>query len=148
MSRRPHRPRRPRLRVVGDVGVQRPVGGDDDALAGHPVATAKIRLQLAQKPQQLSETNKIDLAVAEKILDAAGERPDFISRTVDEKKVALRIPAGTQSGTRFRISGQGVEKSGRRGDQYVQVKVDVPATLTPEQERLMKEFADAAELRY
>ena len=69
-------------------------------------------------------------------------------RTVDEKKVALRIPAGTQSGTRFRIPGQGVEKSGRRGDQYVQVKVDVPATLTPEQERLMKEFADAAELRY
>lgn len=69
-------------------------------------------------------------------------------RTVDDKKVALRIPPGTQSGTRFRIPGQGVEKSGRRGDQYVQVKVDVPATLTSEQERLMKEFADAAELRY
>ncbi|HEX2165704.1 MAG TPA: DnaJ C-terminal domain-containing protein, partial [Longimicrobiales bacterium] len=69
-------------------------------------------------------------------------------RTVDEKKVALRIPSGTQSGTRFRIPGQGVEKSGRRGDQYVQVKVEVPAALSDEQERLMKEFADAAELRY
>jgi molecular chaperone DnaJ len=69
-------------------------------------------------------------------------------RTVDGKKVALRIPAGTQSGTRFRIPGQGVEKSGRRGDQYVQVKVEVPGALTPDQERLMKEFADAAELRY
>jgi molecular chaperone DnaJ len=69
-------------------------------------------------------------------------------RTVDDRKVALRIPAGTQSGTRFRIPGQGVEKAGRRGDQFVQVKVEVPDTLTAEQERLMKEFADAAELRY
>lgn len=69
-------------------------------------------------------------------------------RTVDGRKVALRIPPGTQSGTRFRIPGQGVEKSGRRGDQYVQVKVEVPGALTPDQERLMKEFADAAELRY
>ena len=69
-------------------------------------------------------------------------------RTVDDKKVALRIPQGTQSGTRFRIPGQGVEKSGRRGDQYVQVKVEMPASLSEEQERLMKEFADAAELRY
>jgi molecular chaperone DnaJ len=69
-------------------------------------------------------------------------------RTVDDRKVALRIPPGTQSNTRFRISGQGVEKSGRRGDQYVQVKVDMPGELTPEQERLMKEFAEAAELRY
>ena len=69
-------------------------------------------------------------------------------RTIDDKKVALRIPPGTQSGTRFRIAGQGIEKSGRRGDQYVQVKVELPAALSEEQERLMKEFANAAELRY
>src|SRR5690606_23493248 len=49
-------------------------------------------------------------------------------RTVDGRKVALRIPPGTQSGTRFRIPGQGIEKAGRRGDQYVQVKVTVPET--------------------
>jgi molecular chaperone DnaJ len=69
-------------------------------------------------------------------------------RTVDEKKVALRVPPGTQSGTRFRIPGQGVEKAGRRGDQYVQVKVEVPETLTPEQERAMKESAELSGLRY
>lgn len=69
-------------------------------------------------------------------------------KTVDDKKVALRVPPGTQSGTRFRISGQGIEKSGRRGDQYVQVKIEVPETLTPEQEQRMKEFAEATGLRY
>src|SRR5690606_31114480 len=69
-------------------------------------------------------------------------------RTVDGKKVVLKIPPGTQSGTRFRIPGQGIEKGGRRGDQYVQVKVVVPEKLGAEEERLMREFAKAAGLRY
>jgi molecular chaperone DnaJ len=69
-------------------------------------------------------------------------------RTVDDRKVALRIPPGTQSGTRFRIPGQGVEKAGHRGDQYVQVRVEVPEQLTDEQEKLMRAFAESAQLRY
>ena len=36
-------------------------------------------------------------------------------RTLDGKKVMLRIPAGTQPGRKFRIKGQGVEKNGRAG---------------------------------
>lgn len=69
-------------------------------------------------------------------------------RTIEDRKVALRIPPGTQSGTKFRIAGQGVEKGGRRGDQYVQVRVEVPDTLSEEQQRLMREFATAGNLKY
>lgn len=69
-------------------------------------------------------------------------------RTVDDRKVALRIPPGTQTGTKFRISGQGIEKGGRRGDQYVQVRVEVPDVLSDEQQRLMREFAAASNLKY
>ena len=69
-------------------------------------------------------------------------------KTVDGKHVVLRVPAGTQSGTRFRIKGQGIEKGGRRGDQYVQTRITVPDRLDPEEERLMREFAHAAELKY
>jgi molecular chaperone DnaJ len=69
-------------------------------------------------------------------------------KTVDGKKVTLRIPPGTQTGTRFRISGQGIEKSGRRGDLYVQVRVTVPDQLTDAQEKLFREFADAADMRH
>ena len=69
-------------------------------------------------------------------------------RTVEGRKVSLRIPAGTQSGTKFRIPGQGIEKAGARGDQYVQVKVTVPEQLGSDEERLMREFAEAADLRY
>jgi molecular chaperone DnaJ len=69
-------------------------------------------------------------------------------RTVDDRKVALKVPPGTQSGTRFRIAGQGIEKAGHRGDQYVQVKVEVPEVLSPEQQQAMKAFAEAANLKY
>jgi len=69
-------------------------------------------------------------------------------RTLDDKKVALRIPPGTQSGTRFRIPGQGIEKNGRRGDQYVHVKVEVPDELTEEQKKAFEEFAEKAGLRH
>jgi molecular chaperone DnaJ len=69
-------------------------------------------------------------------------------RTVDGKRVTLKIPPGTQSGTRFRIAGQGIQKIDRRGDQYVKVKITVPEQLSPEQERLMRDFAEASTLKY
>jgi molecular chaperone DnaJ len=69
-------------------------------------------------------------------------------RTIDDKRVVLRIPPGTQSGTRFRIRGQGVEKGGRRGDQLVRVEVRIPEQLDSEEAGLLKEFARAAELKY
>jgi molecular chaperone DnaJ len=69
-------------------------------------------------------------------------------RTLDGKKVLLRIPPGTQPGRRFRIKGQGLEKNGRRGDQLVGVQVMVPDELTPEQQELMKKFAESAGLKY
>jgi molecular chaperone DnaJ len=69
-------------------------------------------------------------------------------RTLDGKKVMLRIPGGTQPGRKFRIKGQGVEKNGVRGDQLVQVQVTVPEQLTPEQQDMLKRFAESAGLSY
>jgi molecular chaperone DnaJ len=69
-------------------------------------------------------------------------------RTLDGKKVMLRIPPGTQPGRKFRIKGQGIEKNGRRGDQLVAVQVPIPSALTAEQQELLKKFADSAGLPY
>jgi molecular chaperone DnaJ len=69
-------------------------------------------------------------------------------RTLDGKKVMLRIPGGTQPGRRFRIKGQGVEKNGAKGDQLVQVQVNVPEKLTSEQQDLLKQFAQSAGLPF
>ncbi len=58
-------------------------------------------------------------------------------------KVNLKIPAGTQTGTLFRIKGQGmpVLNSSAKGDQFVKVIVEVPRKLTPEQTKKLEEFA-------
>jgi molecular chaperone DnaJ len=69
-------------------------------------------------------------------------------RTLDGKKVMLRIPGGTQPGRRFRIKGQGVEKNGVKGDQLVQVLVTVPEKLTSEQQEMLKQFAQSAGLPF
>ena len=68
--------------------------------------------------------------------------------TISGQKVVLTIPKGTQSGTKFRIRGQGIEKEGRRGDQYVEVVVEVPAKLSDEERAAMEEFAEASGLKH
>lgn len=55
----------------------------------------------------------------------------------------LKVPAGTQAGTVFKIRGAGIDglQSGRRGDQLVQVRIVVPRKLTRKQKELLLEFA-------
>lgn len=69
-------------------------------------------------------------------------------RTIDGKRVVLRIPPGTQSGTTFRIRGQGVEKGEHRGDQLVRVRVETPDELSEEGRKAAEELARAQGLRY
>jgi molecular chaperone DnaJ len=69
-------------------------------------------------------------------------------KTLDGKRVAIKIPPGTSNGKRFRVRGQGLEKDGAKGDLIVQVDVQVPEKLTEDQERAMKEFAEASGLKY
>jgi molecular chaperone DnaJ len=58
-------------------------------------------------------------------------------------KASLKIPAGTQSGTTFRLKGKGMPnlRSGSHGDQLVRVHVEVPTSLSPEQRKKLEEFA-------
>ncbi len=69
-------------------------------------------------------------------------------KTLDGTRVALRIPGGTPSGKRFRVRGQGIEKEGKRGDLMVDVQITVPEKLSEEQEKLMREFAEAGGLKF
>ena len=59
-------------------------------------------------------------------------------------QVELKIPAGTQSETRFRIRGAGMPhlQSSRKGDLYVVVRVAVPRKLNKEEKEALVRFAD------
>lgn len=60
--------------------------------------------------------------------------------------VKYTVPAGTQSGTVFRLRGKGVTRvnSSGRGDQYVKVVVDVPTSLNEKQKEALKLFMEAS----
>lgn len=57
----------------------------------------------------------------------------------------LKIPAGCQTGTVFRIKDKGIQhlSRGGRGDELVTVSVATPESLTKEQRRLFEELADS-----
>ncbi len=56
----------------------------------------------------------------------------------------LTIPQGAQNGKVFRLAGQGLPdmRTGRRGDELVQVVVEIPTRLSKDQAALLRQFAD------
>ncbi len=64
--------------------------------------------------------------------------------TVDGK-IRMKVPAGTQSGTDFKLSGHGVPhlRSERRGAHIVSIIVDTPTKLTKKQKELLELFEGA-----
>jgi molecular chaperone DnaJ len=65
--------------------------------------------------------------------------------TVDGTRARIAIPAGTQSGHRFRLKGKGMSilRSKERGDMFVECMVETPVNLTKRQKELLQEFAEA-----
>jgi DnaJ-class molecular chaperone len=58
--------------------------------------------------------------------------------TVEGGTVRLKIPAGARCGQKLRLRGKGLPNaSGGRGDEYIQIMIDVPPKLTSEQEKLI-----------
>ena len=67
---------------------------------------------------------------------------EFEVPTIDGSKTRVKVPEGTQSGRRFRLTGKGmpVLRSKQTGDMYVQVVVETPQNLTKRQRELLDEF--------
>ena len=58
------------------------------------------------------------------------------------KTIALTIPPGTQPGAKMRLKGMGLAVGKVHGDQYVEIKVKIPATLTEKQQKLLEEWEE------
>ncbi len=59
-------------------------------------------------------------------------------------KVKVKVPAGTQTGTKFRLKGKGIPnvRGYGVGDQHIIVRIITPTKLTDKQKQLLREFAD------
>lgn len=80
---------------------------------------------------------EINISLTKAILGSEVEVPTL------ESKVTMKIPPGTQSGKTFRLKEKGIPDVHGRGigDELVRVNVEIPHRLTPEQRKLIEEFA-------
>jgi molecular chaperone DnaJ len=62
-----------------------------------------------------------------------------------EGKAAIKVPAGTQNGTVFKLRGKGMPhlRGSGQGQLLVRAVVEVPTKLTPGQRRKLEEFAES-----
>lgn len=135
-----------------EVTLKVPAGIDDGAtirLREHGEAIANgprgdLYVNIKVKPHKLF-TREGDLVLSEQtisIVDAAlGSEIDV---TTVDGPVRMKIPAGTQAGTDFKLSGHGVPhlRGGTRGAHIVTINVETPRNLNKRQKELLEEFAN------
>ncbi|MGH7700422.1 MAG: DnaJ C-terminal domain-containing protein [Gemmatimonadales bacterium] len=149
----------PTCRGAGEVRVEKrltitvPPGTEDGArvrLRGQgPRGKGDVVVQFRVEPDRFFRREGLDvISVVPLNLAQALLGSKIKVRTLDGRRVILKVPPGTQHGQKFRIAGQGIERNGRRGDQYVEVRVEIPEKLTPEEQAAVKVFAEKAGLKY
>jgi molecular chaperone DnaJ len=136
-----------------DITIKVPAGVDDGATIrlrdrGEAIADGAkgdLYVNLRVKPHK-KFTREGDLILSDEhisMVDAA-LGTEIEVETVDGT-VRMKVPAGTQSGTDFKLSGHGVPhiRGSGRGAHIVSIVVDIPTKLTKKQRELLQSFGDA-----
>ena len=114
--------------------------GESGTLGG-PAGDLYVVIHVAEHEQFERQGNNLYASVPVTFAQAAlGADVEVPTLNGDE---SLKIPAGTQTGTVFRVRGQGMPVLGGRGkgDLFVSVSVITPTSLTREQRKLLEQLA-------
>jgi molecular chaperone DnaJ len=67
---------------------------------------------------------------------------DYKTENLTEKE--LKLPAGTQHGTEFRIKNRGATylRGRGKGDQYIIINIEIPKKISEEQKKLLEKFKE------
>lgn len=124
-----------------EVDLKIPAGiaeGKTLRLSGQGPGGADLHLKIHIQPHAYFQREGNDIiletpiTLAEAVLGAKVDVP-----TLDGTKLSVKIPPGTSSGARLRLRGKGIAG----GDQYVQLKIVVPAAADARDRELIEEFA-------
>ena len=137
-----------------EVRLKVPAGIDDGAtirLREHGEAVANgpkgdLFVNVRVKPhKQFTREGDLILSEAHVSMVEAALGAEIDVETVDGP-VRMKVPAGTQSGSDFKLSSHGVPhlRSTTRGAHIVTIVVDTPTKLTKAQQTLLQQFAEAS----
>jgi molecular chaperone DnaJ len=116
-------------------------GEGEAGLRGGPAGDLYIFLSLA--PHEFFQRDGADLHCRVPIsMVTAAVGGEFEVPAIDGSKARVKVPAGTQTGRRFRLTAKGmpVLRAKQTGDMYVQVAVETPQNLTKRQREILAEF--------
>ena len=131
-----------------------PAGIDDDqniALRGQGDAGSNggpagdVIVHVTVKADPMFERDGYDVTIHVPITFSQAVLGDDVEVPTVDGRIVQHIPEGTQSGTKCRLRGQGIQYlNGRgRGDQYVIVDVEIPKKVTRAQREALKAFEDS-----
>ena len=131
-----------------------PAGIDDDqniALRGQGDAGSNggpagdVIVHVTVKADPMFERDGYDVTIHVPITFSQAVLGDDVEVPTVDGRIVQHIPEGTQSGTKFRLRGQGIQYlNGRgRGDQYVILDVEIPKKVTRAQREALKAFEDS-----
>lgn len=90
------------------------------------------------------ERSRYDLYCATSIsMTQAALGADIFITSLDNKKIKLKVPSGTQHGKLLRLREEGVPfgDTGRKGDMYIKILVHVPTKISSKAKDLLEEFS-------
>ncbi|REK77425.1 molecular chaperone DnaJ [Paenibacillus paeoniae] len=125
-----------------DDGAQIRMSGEGEGgLRGGPAGDLYIVIRV--KSHEFFEREGDDIYCEVPLTFVQAALGDEIEIPTLTEKVKLKIPAGTQTGTYFRLKGKGVPKlrGYGTGDQHVKVTIVTPTSLNDEQKDLLRQFA-------
>ncbi|CAM4230045.1 molecular chaperone DnaJ [Paenibacillus endophyticus] len=124
-----------------DDGAQiRMTGEGEGGLRGGPAGDLYIVIRV--KSHEFFEREGDDIYCEVPLTFVQAALGDEIEIPTLTEKVKLKVPAGTQTGTYFRLKGKGVPKlrGYGQGDQHVKVTIVTPTSLTDDQKDLLRQF--------
>ena len=121
------------------------VAGEGEAgLRGGPPGDLYIFLSI--RPHALFQREGADLYCPVPIpMSAAALGGSIDVPTIEGGRAKVNIPAGAQTGQRFRLRDKGMSilRKKNRGDMYIEARVETPVNLTKRQKEILKEFDGA-----
>ncbi len=128
-----------RLRVTGEGE-----GGVNGGPAGDLFVVLHVKEHDTFERQGANLYSAVPVSFAQAALGA-----DVKVKTLDSEE-DLKIPAGTQTGTVFRLKSQGMPALGGRGkgDLFVAVTLITPKSLTKEQRKLLEQLAEVEDTEF
>lgn len=145
---------RGRVRKTKTLSVKVPAGVDDGdriRLSGEGEAgrnggpSGDLYVEVRVKEHKLFERIGADLSCEIPLSFATATLGGEVELPTLNGNVALKVPAGTQSGKVFRLRGKGVTtvRDARIGDLFARVAVETPVNLTPEQREILGQFDES-----